>query len=120
MSEKLVTLDYIAWELTRLQTPLDLYIYVKNMDKVVLFLKKNRFSEGNKGNIVLLPMNGPIFNEIERTYLGCIAKGGRSIYDAIEIELLYGDYLTTKANFSIEDITKMQQELPIRRNNKIK
>jgi hypothetical protein len=65
-------------------------------------------------------MNGPIFNEIERTYLGCIAKGGRSIYDAIEIELLYGDYLTTKANFSIEDITKMQQELPIRRNNKIK
>jgi len=118
MSEKLITLDYKAWELTKLQTPLDLYMYVRNMDKTVSFLKKNRFSEGNKGHVVILPMNGPILNDIERTYLDCIAKGGRSIHDAIAIELLYGDHLTVKANFSIADITKVQQELPIKRNNK--
>jgi hypothetical protein len=112
MSEKLMTLDYKAWELTRLQTPLDLYIYAKNMDKTVSFLKNNRFSEGKKGHIVFLPMIGNFDNDIERTYLDCIAKGGRSIQDAIAIELIYGNRLTIKANFSIDAITKVQQELP--------
>ncbi len=115
MSKKLMTLDYKAWELTRLQTPLDLYIYVKNMDKTVSFLKNNRFSEGNKGHIVFLPMIGNFDNDIERTYLDCIAKGGRSIQDAIAIELIYGNRLTIKANFPIDAITKVQQELPINR-----
>jgi hypothetical protein len=59
-----------------------------------------------------LPSIGDFSNEIERVYLDCIVKGGRNMQDAIAIELLCGDHLTIKANFTVGAITKVQQDLP--------
>jgi hypothetical protein len=57
-------------------------------------------------------MIGDFSNEIERVYLDCIAKGGRSIQDAIAIQLLHGDQLTSKGIFPAEYVLKVQEDLP--------
>ncbi len=108
----MVTLDYKAWELTKFQFPNDLYIYVNDVDKGVSFLKENGFSEGSRGHIILLPKIGLFENQMERVYLDCIANGGRSILDAISIELLYSDQINTKGRFFIDTIKKVQEDLP--------
>jgi hypothetical protein len=113
---KLITLDYKAWELTKFQYPLELYLYVEDIEKTADYLKKNRFSEGQKGRIVILPMIGDFQNETQRVYFDCIAKGGRSVNDAIAVELSYGDTLTQKANFPVESVRKVQEDLSINRN----
>lgn len=112
LDNSFTTLDFKAWDLTKFQTPSDLYVYVDDVEGTASFLKENGFSEGKKGHIILLPKIGDFTNEIQRTYLDSIAKGGRSIYDAIAIELLYGDKLNIKGQFPIEYVIKVQQDLP--------
>lgn len=106
----LTTLDYAAWDVTKYQTPSDFYVYVNDLDAASKFLKKSRFSEGDNGRVVLLPLVGNYANKLERVYLDCVANGGRSSLDAVSIELQYGDQLTTKAYFPIEYIKKVQEE----------
>jgi hypothetical protein len=113
IQNKLLTLDYAAWELTKFQTPRDLFIYVDNMDETVSFLKENGFSEGKRGHIVLLPKIGNFENTTERVYLDSMANGGRSMLDAIAIDLKYGDKLTVKGQFPIEYVMKVQEDMPI-------
>lgn len=108
----LTTLDYAAWELTKFQTPSDFFVYVNDVNKASEFLKNNNFSEGNNGHVVLLPKIGDFRNEVERIYLDCIANDGRSLLDAIAIELLYEDYLSIKGQFSIEYVKKVQEDMP--------
>lgn len=110
-----ITLDYKAWELTKFQYPNDLYVYTKEFDNTIANLKDRGFSEGKKGHVVILPTIGDFKNEIERVYLDSIAKGGRSIQDAIAIELLYKEHLTIKANFSVEQVIKVQEDMPANR-----
>lgn len=114
IQSKFITLDYKAWELTKYQSPSELYMYVdrENFDKTISYLKENKFSEGKRGRIVILPMIGDFSNEIERVYLDCIAKGGRSIQDAIAIELLHGDRLSFRGNFPVESVLKVREDLP--------
>jgi len=112
LDDSFTTLDFKAWDLTKFQTPSDLYVYVDDVEDTAFFLKENGFSEGKKGHIILLPKIGDFTNEIQRTYLDSIAKGGRSTYDAIAIELLYGDKLDIKGQFPIEYVIKVQQDLP--------
>jgi hypothetical protein len=107
-----ITLDFKAWNLTKFQSLSDLFIYVDDVEKFATFLQNKGFSEGKKGHVVLLPKIGNFANEIERIYLDCIAKGGRSTLDAIAIELLYGDKLSVKGQFPIEAITKVQEDMP--------
>lgn len=107
-----ITLDYKAWELTKFQTPSDLYMYVDNPEPFVSFLRQNKFREGKNGRIVILPKIGSFENLIERVYLDCIAKGGRSTLDAIAIELVNGDKLTVKGDFPIDYVLKVQEDLP--------
>lgn len=107
-----VTLDFKAWDLTKFQTPSDLFIYVNDVEQFSMFLKNKGFSEGKKGHIVLLSKAGDFANEIERVYLDCIAKGGRSTLDAVAIDLLHGDKLSVRGQFPIETITKVQEDMP--------
>ena len=116
---QLVTLDYKVWELTKYQYPSDLYVYVKDINRTTNYLKENKFKEGRKGHIIILPMLGDFTNEIQRVYLDCIAKGGRSVRDAIAIELLYGDKLQFRGRFNIEDIRNVQENLRITTNYEI-
>ena len=106
-----ITLDYKAWELTGYQTPMDLYVYVDDIEKTGNFLKSSRFSQGTKGHVVLLQKQPSFRNSIEQVYLDCIAKGGRSILDAIAIELKYGDHLRIKGKFDIENVLKVQDDM---------
>lgn len=108
----LTTLDYAAWELTKFQTPSNFFIYVNDLNSAGDFLKDNGFREGSNGRVILLPKIGEFVNEIERIYLDCIANDGRSILDAISIELLYEDYLTVKGHFPIEYVKKVQEDMP--------
>jgi hypothetical protein len=110
--DKFVTLDYKTYELTRFQTPLDLCIYVRDVDKVADFLKKKGFKEGKNGHVILLPKVGAFSNAIERVYLDCIANGERSTMDAIAIELLYEDRLSTRGLFPVQQVKKVQEDLP--------
>ena len=112
---KFITLDYKAWELTKFQYPSDLYLYVKDQNDAAMHLKKQGFSEGRKGHIIILPELGNFQNEIERVYLDCIANDGRSKLDAVAIEMLYGDRITIKGRFTIEDFRKVSEELRIRK-----
>lgn len=112
LADSFTTLDFKAWDLTKFQTPSDLYVYVDDVEGTSDLLKGHGFSEGKKGHIILLSKIGDFTNEIQRTYLDSIAHGGRSIYDAIAIELLYGDKLDIKGQFPIEYVTKVQQDLP--------
>lgn len=113
ISDKFVTLDYRAYELTKFQTPLDLYIYVKDVDKVADFLKEKGFKEGRNGHVILLQKTGDFSNEIERVYLDCVANGERSTMDAIAIELLYEDRLSTRGLFPVQLVKKVQEDLPL-------
>ena len=108
------TLDYRAYQLTQLQTPYTFFIYVNKQDQVAEELKKRGFSEGRKGRIAILPKEDEITNEIQRTYLDCLAHGGRGILDAIAIELLYKNQLETKGEFPIELVDKVREDLPIK------
>lgn len=112
--EGIETLDYRAYELTQLQTPYTLSIYVDNPEQIAEELKSKRFSEGRKGRIAILPKEGEYKNEIQRLYLDCLASGGRSILDAIAIELLYGDQLQIKGEFPVELVIKVREDLPRR------
>lgn len=112
IQEKLVTLDYRAYELTKFQTPSNLYLYVDSVEQVANLLKQNGFREGQNGRVILLPKLGDFSNEIERVYLDCIANGGRSTMDAIAIELLYDDKLNIRGMFSVQQIKKVQEDLP--------
>jgi hypothetical protein len=116
VSDKFVTLDYKAYELTKFQTPLDLHIYVEDVDNVADFLKEKGFKEGKNGHIVLLPKIGDFSNEIERVYLDCIANGERSTMDAIAMELLYEDRLGTRGLFPVQLVKKVQEDLPLPNN----
>lgn len=115
----IVTLDYRAWQLTEFQFPNDLHVYVDNLEKGASFLKENGFSEGSRGHIVLLPKLGSFENEIERVYFDCIANGGRSILDAIAIQLLYPDKISVKGRFDLETIRKVQQDMPLEKIKKV-
>jgi len=86
---------------------------VDDVDGAAGFLRENGFNQGKRGHVVVLPKIGKFENEIERVYLDCVANGGRSILDAIAIDLMYGDQLTTRANFIIQDVKKVQEELKI-------
>ena len=110
----MVTLDYRAYELTQLQTPRTLFMYVDNVDREASRLKDEGFSEGRRGRVAILPYEGDFENEIQRVYLDCLAFGGRSILDAIAIELLYGDKLQVKGVFPAELVLKAREELPRR------
>ena len=106
-----VTLDYRSWDLTKYQTPQDLCVYVNNVQSMAEFLKSNNFSEGTRGHVVLLEKQPSTEDTIQQVYLDCIAKGGRSILDAIAIEIKYNDNLQTRGRFNIDDILKVQNDL---------
>ncbi len=108
-----ITLDYSAYKMTQFQSVHDLYVYVDDIEKISQFLKKNNFREGTKGNIVLLPKTGSFENIIERIFLDCIAKGGRSTMDAIAIQLKHSDKITIDARFTTEMILKVREDLPL-------
>ncbi len=108
--QMLTTLDYAAWDLTKYQMPSVLHVYVNNLENSTKFLKENGFNDGNNGHVVLLPIIGNFENETERVYLDCIANGGRSVFDAIAIELKHGEQLESKAYFPIEYVKKVQEE----------
>ena len=108
------TLDYKAYELTRLQTPYTLYIYVENIELSSKSLKSMGFSEGKKGRVAILAMEDKEAiskNVIQRVYLDCLANGGRSIMDAIAIEMKYGKNISVKGDFPVETVIKVQEEL---------
>ena len=113
----LITLDYKAWELTEFQYPMDLYIYVDDVEGIANYLRDNHFKEGKKGHVILLPKVGDFTNKLQRVYLDCIAKGGRSLQDAVAIELLHGDKLDVKGTFSIDLVNKVQSDLPVKSTN---
>lgn len=111
--DKLVTLDYKAYELTKYQTPLDLYLYVKDVNTVANLLKEKGFKEGQNGHVILLQKTGDFSNPIERVYLDSIANGERNTLDAIAIELLYEDKISTRGLFPIQLVKKVQEDLPL-------
>lgn len=107
----IITLDYKVHELTGFQTPLDLHVYVDDMEDISKFLKSNRFREGRKGNVVLLPKIGSFDNLIERVFLDCVANGGRSFLDAAAIMLTYKDAIKTRVRFAGDTIWKVQEDM---------
>lgn len=108
-----ITLDYRAYELTGFQEPYSLFLYVDDLDSASAILRDNRFSEGTRGRVVILPRIGSFQDELQRVYLDCIAYGGRSTLDAIAIELLHSDELDPKVRgmFRSEDVLKVREEL---------
>ncbi len=108
-----ITLDYKVYELTKFQTPSKLYLYPTSIDNAAKVLKENGFSEGTRGQVVLLPQYGDFSNDMQRVYLDCIAKGGRSILDAIAIAILYPDELKIKGHFTVDLIEKVREELNV-------
>jgi hypothetical protein len=108
-----ITLDYRAYEITRLQSPHLFFIYVDNPDQAANMLKERKFSEGTKGRVALMPRTADFQNEIQRVYLDCIAYGGRSLLDAIAIEILHSEDLdpNIRGSFKAEDVLKVREEL---------
>jgi len=108
-----VTLDYRAYELTRLQLPHLFSIYVDDADEAARMLRKHKFSEGRRGRVAIMPGIGSLENEIQRVYLDCIAYGGRSLLDAIAIEILHAETLDphVRGIFRTEDVLKVRDEL---------
>jgi hypothetical protein len=90
---------------------MDLYVYVDDIKKTSNFLKSKGFSQGTQGRVVLLQKQHSFRKNTEQVYLDCIAKGGRSILDAIAIELKHGDKLRIKGRFNIEDVLKIQDDM---------
>ncbi len=109
----LPTLDYRAYELTQFQTPHTYYLYVDEVDQIGRQLRENNFSEGKAGRVTIMPKPGTFDNGIQRVYLDCLAVGGRSILDAIAIELLYGDKLTIRGEFQADLVAKVREDLPV-------
>jgi hypothetical protein len=109
----IITLDYSAHKMTNFQSAQDLYLYVDDVEKTVQFLKNNNFREGTKGSVVILPKIGSFENLTERVFLDCIAKGGRSMMDAIAIQLKYKDEINIKARFTTDMLLKVQEDLPL-------
>ena len=107
----IITLDHKAYELTKFQTPLDLYIYVDNVEKVSNLLKSHKFREGKRGNVVLLPKIGSFEDPIERVFLDCVANGGRSFLNAAAIMLIHKDKIKTRVRFAGDTILKVQEDL---------
>jgi hypothetical protein len=112
--EGMVTLDYRAYELTGFQHPNLFSIYVDNVDRAAGLLRRHGFfSEGTRGRVAILPRMGNFENEVQRVYLDCIAFGGRSMLDAIAIDLLHGEKLDpkTRGTFKTEDVLKVRDEI---------
>ncbi len=111
--ESHATLDYRAYELTGLQEPHTLFLYVEDVDSAATALRNHKFWEGTRGRVALLPKTGSFQNELQRVYLDCLAYGGRSTLDAIAIELLYGEALDRRirGTFRAEDVLKVREEL---------
>jgi len=109
----IVTLDYRAYEITKLQSPHLFSIYVDNPDQAANKLKECKFSEGKKGRVVIMPQTGEFGSEIQRVYLDCIAYGGRSLLDAIAIEILHNEDLdpNIRGTFKAEDVLKVREQL---------
>ncbi len=109
----MITLDYRAYELTGLQVPHLFSIYVENVDQAARTLREHRFSEGRRGRVAIMPRIGKLEGEIQRAYLDCIAYGGRSLLDAIAIEILHGETLDphVRGTFKAEDVLKVRDEL---------
>lgn len=107
------TLDYRAYELTQLQVPRLLSIYVDDANQAAKILSKHRFWEGTRGRVAIMPRVGAFENEIQRVYLDCIAYGGRSLLDAIAIEIIHGKGLDPyiRGIFKAEDVLKVREEL---------
>jgi len=111
-SEAVVTLDYRAYELTGLQTPEKLFLYVGDQDSAANALKSNDFSEGPRGKIAILPRVGEFFdNGIQRVYLDSLAAGGRNLLDAVAIEFCYPDKLQVKGLFQVDLVEKVREDL---------
>ncbi len=108
-----LSLDYRAYELTRLQTPHQYYLYVDDVDEAGQLLKRNGFSEGRAGRVSITSKSGSFENAIQRVYFDCLALGGRSTLDAIAIELCYGDRLAVKGEFPVGLVTKVKEDLPV-------
>jgi len=111
----MVTLDYRAYELTKLQLPHTFFVYLSDQDSGAELLRSNGFSEGSKGRVAILPRGKEergFGNEVQRVYLDCLAFGGRSTLDAIAIELLYGDQLSVRGEFPTELVLKVREEFP--------
>ncbi len=108
----IITLDHKAHELTKYQTPLNLYVYVDNIEKTSKLLKTHGFREGKRGNIILLPKIGSFKNQTERVFLDCVANGGRSFLDAAAIMLTHKDMIKTRVRFAGDTILKVQEDLP--------
>ncbi len=111
--KSMITLDYSAHKMTKFQSAHDLYVYVDDVEKTVQFLKENNFREGTKGSIIILPKIGSFENLTERVFLDCVAKGGRSMMDAIAIQLKHRDKITIKARFTIDMLLKVQEDLSL-------
>lgn len=107
-----VTLDYKAYELTKLQNPVTFYKYVDDVGYASCILKTEGYVEDNNGGVVLLPKTGEFTNEIQRVYLDCLAAGGRYVLDAIAIELLHPADVKIRGQFPVEQVTKVQDDLP--------
>src|SRR5207302_5788368 len=109
----MITLDYRAYEIKRLQSTHILFIYVDKHENAENMLKECKFSEGTKGRVVILPRTGGFGSEIQRVYLDCIAYGGRSLLDAIAIEILHNEDLdhNIRGTFKAEGVMKVREEL---------
>lgn len=111
----LSTLDWKAWELTGYQTPKTLYIYADSAEEVTsrLWSTNQRKTSDNMSEepIFVLPKIGEFHNPVERTYLDCVARGGRSWLDAVAIELLYPNKLRVRASFPVELVAKVLEDL---------
>ena len=106
------TLDYRAYELTGLQTPEKLFLYVDDQDSIANILKGEKFREGPRGKIAILPRIGDFFdNEIQRVHLDSVAAGGRNLLDAVAIELRYPDELQIKGLFHVDLVEKVREDL---------
>ena len=109
--DSIITLDHKAHELTKFQTPLNLYVYVDDVKKVSALLKSHGFREGKRGNVVLLPKIGSFENLTERVFLDCVANGGRNFLDAAAIMLTHKDVIKTRVRFAGDTILKVQENL---------
>jgi hypothetical protein len=109
-----VTLDWKAWELTGYPTPRTLYLYADSVEEVMKTLQAaDQSKTSNTGNelVYVLPKVGEFHNTVERTYLDCVAQGGRSWLDAVAIELLYPHELSVKASFPVDLVAKVLEDL---------
>ena len=108
----IITLDHKAHELTKFQIPLDLHVYVDDVEKTSKFLKSCGFRGGKSGKVVLLPKIGSFEDPIERIFLDCVANGGRSFLDATAIMLTHKNMIKTRARFTVDTVLKVQEDLP--------